>query len=215
MSPHNVRAKVKEYATSIFRPRPASLSAPIPPSILPEDSGKGVGWKVFMQGLGVLKEVSVVFPPLQAAAAGLFRVLEQIGLKITDASDDLGEMASLHWQVCSGDINKGRTKDEDIRDKLEGMAIAIDHQTKLIQQKLAPGVGNIVAVSPDARYVMECIRAVSFLINVFKMDIALHTEAIVSELKVLAADMEIKAQEIKNLVLELHDHRKSNHSGSL
>jgi hypothetical protein len=30
-----------------------------------------------MQVLGILKEVSAVFPPLQAAAAGLFRVLEQ------------------------------------------------------------------------------------------------------------------------------------------
>jgi hypothetical protein len=53
---------------------------------IPDDSkarGKEMGgWKIFMQGLGVLKEVSVVFPPLQAAAAALFRVLEQVGVSV-------------------------------------------------------------------------------------------------------------------------------------
>jgi hypothetical protein len=34
---------------------------------------------MFMQGLGVLKEFSAVFPPLQAAVAGLFRILEKVG----------------------------------------------------------------------------------------------------------------------------------------
>jgi hypothetical protein len=42
----------------------------------PEEPGSP-GWKVFMQGLGVVKDVSVVFPPLQAAVTGLFRVLEK------------------------------------------------------------------------------------------------------------------------------------------
>jgi hypothetical protein len=50
-----------------------------------DSGGKGLGWKIFLQGLGFLKEVSVVFPPMQAAVAGLFRVLEKIEVKALDA----------------------------------------------------------------------------------------------------------------------------------
>ncbi|KAJ6582617.1 hypothetical protein DFH09DRAFT_1360445, partial [Mycena vulgaris] len=169
-------------------PAPA-VSSVLLSTLPPADSGfprKELGWKVFMQGLGVLKEVSVIFPPLQAAAAGLFRVLEQVG-EITDARDDLAEMAQRISALGSLlQRYEGRIDDPDIRDRLEGMAMAINHQTNRIEQKLAPGIRNIITNSPDARYIMECTRAVSFLINIFEMDTALHTEGTVTELNTLA-----------------------------
>ncbi|KAJ6597864.1 hypothetical protein B0H10DRAFT_742734 [Mycena sp. CBHHK59/15] len=61
----------------------------------------------------------------------------------------------------------------------------------MIETKLAPGFLNIITNSADARDILECTRAVSFLITIFETDTALNTEA--------------KASEIKNLVLELHN----------
>ncbi|KAF7368291.1 hypothetical protein MVEN_00150100 [Mycena venus] len=193
---------------------PAADVSHVLTSILPEHSeSKGLGWKVFMQGLGVLKEVSVIFPPLQAAAGGLLRVLEQSG-ELLDARDDLGAMAHRITALSNLILRyKGRTDDENVRNRLEGMTAAIEQQTRMIEAKLVPGVRNIIANSPDAHYIIECTRVVSFLINIFEMDTALNTEATASEIKNLAsktkalvAANEAKANEIKDLVMSLHDH---------
>ncbi|KAJ6582614.1 hypothetical protein DFH09DRAFT_1309561 [Mycena vulgaris] len=159
-------------------------------------SGKDFGWKLFMGGLGVLKEVSVVFPPLQAAVGGLLSVLDQFE-EITDARDDLAEMAQRIAALTSLLRRyEGCTIDEDVLERLEGMATSVS-LTKMIEEKLPTGVWKIAANSPDARYVIQCTQAVSFLINIFEMDTALHTEATINELKIIAADMESKTQEIR------------------
>ncbi|KAJ7143934.1 hypothetical protein C8R44DRAFT_864944 [Mycena epipterygia] len=133
----------------------------------------GSGWEVFMQVLGVLKEVSVVFPPLQAAAAGLFRVLEQFEA-INDARDDFRIIADrLQTLAILVQRYEGRTDDEDIQNRLEGMTA---FQTAFIQKKLAARGLKAIANSPDPRDVLECIRAISFLVSIFEMDTALSTE---------------------------------------
>ncbi|KAJ7839500.1 hypothetical protein B0H13DRAFT_1732422 [Mycena leptocephala] len=176
-------------------------SAPAPPvssilaSILPDDSesgGNGLGWKLVVHGLGVLKEVSAVFPPLQAATGSFLRVLERIG-EITDAREDLGRMAQRIGALSSLIQRHGsRTDDETTRNRLEGMAAAIEQQTRNIERKLTPGILDIITNTPDARYVVECTRTVSFLIEIFEMDTALNMEA--------------RTTETRNLILELHDH---------
>ncbi|KAJ7856427.1 hypothetical protein B0H13DRAFT_2357412 [Mycena leptocephala] len=176
-------------------------------SVYPEEPGS-LGWKVFMQGLGVVKDVSVIFPPLQAATTGLFRVLEKFE-EITDARNELGAMAQRMTALASLLRRyEGRTDDEDIRNRLEGMTEfvlfpltpfltsnnkirAISHQRSMIEKKLALGMRNIIANSPDAHDVIQCIRTITFLNNIFETDTALNTEA--------------KATEIKNLVSELHN----------
>jgi hypothetical protein len=94
-----------------------------------------------MRSLGVLKEASVVFPPLQAAAAGLFRVLEQIEVssleaatmhtkifvqEMIDSRDDLGAMAH-RITALAGLLQRyeGQTDDEDIRNRLDGMTVSV------------------------------------------------------------------------------------------
>ncbi|KAJ6597978.1 hypothetical protein B0H10DRAFT_742487 [Mycena sp. CBHHK59/15] len=137
-----VKDFTKDFTTSIFgspaAPTPStpvnSASRPAPtvsdilwstPPKISRSQHKGIGWKAFMQGLGVLKEVSVVFPPLQAAAGGLLRVLEQIG-QITDARDDLGVMAQRIAALATLIRRyEGRTDDEDIRNRLEGMTASV------------------------------------------------------------------------------------------
>ncbi|KAJ6507594.1 hypothetical protein DFH09DRAFT_1437186 [Mycena vulgaris] len=174
--PPSVSTAFTPAVSSILRSTPSANSG---------SSGKEVGWKVFMQGLGVLKEVSVVFPPLQAG------VLEQVG-EITDARDDLAEMTQRIAALASLLRRyEGCTIDQDVRDRLEGMATAIHHQKKKIEEKLPTGVRKIVANSPNARYVMQCTRAVSFLINIFEeqIDTALHTEAKVTDLNILAEEV--------------------------
>ncbi|KAJ7895331.1 hypothetical protein B0H13DRAFT_2338929 [Mycena leptocephala] len=60
---------------------------------------------------------------------------------------------------------------------------AIVHQRRMIEKKLALGMRNIIANSPDAHDVIQCIRAISFLINIFELDTALNTEAKATEMK--------------------------------
>ncbi|KAJ7707021.1 mycorrhiza-induced WD40-repeat domain protein [Mycena olivaceomarginata] len=174
---------------------PALPVSSILASISPDDvesPGKGLGWKILMQGLGALKEASVVFPPLQAATGSLLRVLEQIG-EITEAREDLGRMAQRIGALSSIIQRYGsRTDDEDIRNRLEGMAAAIESQTRNIERRLTSGMLDIITNTPDAHYIVECTRTISFLVNIFEMDTALNTEA--------------RTNEIHNLVLELHDH---------
>ncbi|KAJ6609272.1 hypothetical protein B0H10DRAFT_1954799 [Mycena sp. CBHHK59/15] len=182
-----VKDFTKDFTTSIFgSPAAPTPSTPVnsargPPRPYFKITTQGIGWKAFMQGLGVLKEVSVVFPPLQAAAGGLLRVLEQIG-QITDARDDLGVMAQRIAALATLIRRyEGRTDDEDIRNRLEGMTAVMEEQTRRIEKKIAPGVRNIID-SPDARYIIECTRVVSFLITIFEVDTALNTEAKTSEI---------------------------------
>ncbi|KAJ7813546.1 hypothetical protein B0H13DRAFT_1925368 [Mycena leptocephala] len=132
-------------------------------SVHPEDPGSP-GWKAFMQGLGIVKDVSVVFPPLQAAMTGLFRVLEKFE-EITYARNELGAMAQRMTALASL------------------LRRAIVHQRRMIEKKLALGMRNIIANSPDAHDVIQCIRAISFLINIFELDTALNTEAKATEMK--------------------------------
>ncbi|KAJ7814828.1 hypothetical protein B0H14DRAFT_3746882 [Mycena olivaceomarginata] len=144
----------------------------------PEDSSprhKGSPWKTFLHGLRVLKEVSVIFPPLQAAAGALVSVLEQIG-EITDARDGLRGMAQ-RIAALSTVIQRysGQTDDED------GDRTA----TRMIKNKLAEGASSIIRNSPDARYIIERTTAISFLINIFELDMALNTE--------------VKAVEVRNI----------------
>ncbi|KAJ6583882.1 hypothetical protein DFH09DRAFT_1075510 [Mycena vulgaris] len=106
-------------------------------------SQKGFGWKAFMQALGVLKEVSVVFPPLQAAASGLFRVLENLQVnflmnlshdttlnnsskEIQDARGDL-EMMARRIETLANFLQgyEGRTNDEDMLNRLDGMTASV------------------------------------------------------------------------------------------
>ncbi|KAJ7814651.1 hypothetical protein B0H13DRAFT_455612 [Mycena leptocephala] len=191
----DIDAGAPSLAASAASPFTAAIPAStILTSILPEEGARRrrLGWKAFIQGMGVLKEVSVIFPPLQAAVAGLFRILEQIG-EITDARDDFAAMAQRLTALASLlQRYEGRTDDEDIRNRLDGMTSAITAQILQIERKLGPGIPNIVKNSPDADYIIERTRVVSFLITVFETDTALNTEA--------------KASEIKNLISELHDH---------
>ncbi|KAJ7847389.1 hypothetical protein B0H13DRAFT_1907319 [Mycena leptocephala] len=133
-------------------------------SVYPEEPGSS-GWKVFMQGLGVVKDVS----------------------EITDARNELGAMAQRMTALASLLRRyEGRTDDEDIRNRLEGMTEfvlfpltpfltsnnkirAISHQRSMIEKKLALGMRNIIANSPDAHDVIQCIRAITFLNNIFEV----------------------------------------------
>ncbi|KAJ7828348.1 WD40-repeat-containing domain protein [Mycena olivaceomarginata] len=189
-APHQANAP---FASTTPAPAVSDILTSIPRNDL-ESSGNALAWKVFKEGLGVLKEVSVVFPPLQAAAGGLFRVLEQID-GITDAREDLAAMAqritALASLIRSYD---SRTEDEDVRTRLEGMAEAIKQQTLRIEKRLEKGIRNIATNSPDAHYIIECTRVVSFLIDIFEV-----RSLILSRSSVLVSAIE-------NQTRELNDH---------
>ncbi|KAJ6598579.1 hypothetical protein B0H10DRAFT_2324332 [Mycena sp. CBHHK59/15] len=132
----------------------------------PPDSGsrwKALGWKAYMQALGALKEVSVVFP-LQAVTAGLLCMLEQIQ-EIKDTWDDLRVMARrIEALATLLRRYQGWTNNEDIHNRLDGMTASVVPVTKL-----APGILNIITNSADAHDILECTQAVSFLITIFEV----------------------------------------------
>ncbi|KAJ6600679.1 hypothetical protein B0H10DRAFT_1958710 [Mycena sp. CBHHK59/15] len=115
-------------------PAIASHSSDIFMSILPEDmlhppdSGlcwNSLGWQAYMQALGALKEVSVVFPPLQVVTAGLLCMLEQIE-EIKDARNDLRVMARrIEALVTLLRRYQRWTNDEDIHNQLDGTTMSV------------------------------------------------------------------------------------------
>ncbi|KAJ7832894.1 hypothetical protein B0H14DRAFT_1171958 [Mycena olivaceomarginata] len=136
----------------------------------------------------MLKDASAVFPPLQAAASALIRVIDQIE-EIADTRHELERMAQRITSLATLLRQyAGRTNDEDIQNRLNGMTGAILQQTRRIEEQLAPRVQNLITNSLD---ILEHMRAVSYLITIFEMDTALNTEA--------------KASDIKNVVSQLHD----------
>ncbi|KAJ7662757.1 hypothetical protein DFH06DRAFT_1396916 [Mycena polygramma] len=174
---------------------PASniLSTILPDTgLAPSDSQwRTRAWKTLRRALAVLKDVSVVFPPLQAAASALMGVLEQIE-EIACARHDLNAVATRIEALAKllGRYRGGR-EDEDMQDRLSGMAVVIAQVAQKIKAKLAPGVRRIFIDSLDAHEILEYISTVSFLITIFEVDTALNTEA--------------KVAGIKKIVSELHD----------
>jgi hypothetical protein len=57
-----------------------------------------------MQVLGILKEVSVVFPPLQAATAGLFRVLEQFEVIYIRSLEHTNSKMAVHRESMTREV---------------------------------------------------------------------------------------------------------------
>ncbi|KAJ7171465.1 hypothetical protein C8R46DRAFT_993588 [Mycena filopes] len=163
----------------------------LPDALTPQEAIKKVAWTALKQCLFVLKDVSVVFPPLQAAVSAIVGVLERIE-EIADARNELATIID-RLTALAALIHRyaGRMNDDDIVDRLSGMAEAITQARLGIEARLSPGFGNVITNLPDARDILQYIRALSFLLAIFEIETTLNTEARVAE--------------IKNAVSYLHD----------
>ncbi|KAJ6535523.1 hypothetical protein B0H19DRAFT_1079995 [Mycena capillaripes] len=84
-----------------------------------------LAWKTFKQALVVLKDASVIFPPLQVAASALIHVLQQIE-EIADARHELATMA-VRITALANLLHRyqGRANDENMENRLSAMAALV------------------------------------------------------------------------------------------
>ncbi|KAJ7875853.1 hypothetical protein B0H13DRAFT_2668785 [Mycena leptocephala] len=138
------------------------------------------GWNAFKDALNALNAVSDVFPLLKAPIGGLLFLLDKID-KVSDKYDDWTAMAT-RIEALSTIIAKYQG-DSNMRGRTDGVTEAIEQQARLIQAKQERVlVDRILDESSDAHDIVDSLRSISFLVDVFQIDMGLHTSQVLNQL---------------------------------
>ncbi|EAU82103.2 peptidase C14 [Coprinopsis cinerea okayama7 len=138
-----------------------------------QDSTAFKSVKAIVDGLIIVSEA---FPPMQAAASVLQKILENVNI-LKDNEDLAKELASRLDIVCQIFAGRPESLDPAVNARLQSLALTLEGKTKALEEKIAKAgrslslVGRFVFAKDDQEELVQVVREINLAIEVAVLDV--------------------------------------------